>query len=193
MRTETDDFIVDDRPVNREVWAIERANYWWGRLNSAYGTSFPVPLILFNDRLRTCGGWSYGTSRIELATRFLNLEGDKYDKTIAHELCHNFHCFLYNRRKSDHGPHWSALMVTLGFSPDRCHNYQSVVKNTRQRIAFVCPGCQSEMKITKNMLTAVCQEPAKYTWIRHNVCGQKITSEIMRQMLTTGKMRKITV
>lgn len=83
-----------------------------------------TPPVTISDRVtRQAGYCSYKQNKVEvtLYDHYINMIGERYDQTIAHELAHAHNYFLYH--KMGHGRIWKQTMLKLGLKPDVYHNY----------------------------------------------------------------------
>lgn len=122
-----------------------RHEYWWNYLLSqaAVPDDFDrtIPKIEFSTKLGRVAGKA-GTSRCEYNLNYALQEGDAYDDTVCHEVCHVFAKRIYPW--SRHDSLWHYLYnVVCESRRGRYHSYKSIVRKEDRT-----PG----MKAMKEML-----------------------------------------
>ena len=106
-----------------------RHEYWWDYLLSQAvvpdGFDRTVPKIKFSTKLTRVAGKA-GTSRCEYNLNYALQEGDAYDETVCHEICHTFAKRIYPW--SSHGALWHYFYnVVCTSKRGRYHSYKSIV------------------------------------------------------------------
>ena len=108
----------------------ERHEYWWNFLlekiyvPAAYDRS--MPRIKLTTRKSSTAGRAC-TLWCEYNLTYALQEGDKYDETICHEVCHTFANRLY--RNEGHGTFWRyAFNVICDSGRGQYHHYQRPVE-----------------------------------------------------------------
>jgi len=94
----------------------------WGQLMRVYPKLVkPCPVVALNARLKTTAGRSfYELRKIDLSVSLFREYPDSFVRdTIPHEVCHQAAWDLFG--DGGHGPHWKAVMLSIGVNPKRCH------------------------------------------------------------------------
>ncbi len=133
--------------------AIQAIKHYTDLGNKVLNQTMPYPKTDFSVR-GTVGG-KYSTNRhtvmINMVLFSENVK-DYLDNTIPHEVAHAFQRHIYGqytygngKRVMPHGNEWKRIMLALGKSPKRCHNYDT--SNAAQRTVsrdyvYVC-NCRS--------------------------------------------------
>lgn len=116
-------------------FVIERHEFWWNYLleNAKYPENFnrKLPVIKWNDRKSGTAGWAnYAYCKYNL--HYVLSEGENYDDTIAHELCHVFDRRLMAVVKTirpvrdGHGGLWAYLYnVVCKVERGKYHSYDA--------------------------------------------------------------------
>lgn len=139
----------------------------------------PNPEVKWNKR-GTTAGTATGAHLIQLNEHFAVHEGAGYMKTVAHEFAH---CVVaaraprewgLRRNRAQWGPHgavWQDVMRAFGYTPRRCHNYESanLIRRTTKTVPARC-GCREHM-VTPAMAAKV-QSGVSY---RCRACKGKLT------------------
>lgn len=138
----------------------EKTIEWWDKFNIRYVKSYPYPSMTFKIR----GGMA-GTAHYQSQTIDYNLDlykkyrGDTLYDTIPHEIAHLFNYLMYmapnEHRKwrvhlKPHGREWKRIMLTMGISPKRCHNYEVEKARVVPRPYLYKCSCK-EYHITENL------------------------------------------
>lgn len=123
----------------------ERHEYWWDYLlervwvPETFGRD--APKIEFSTKLGRVAGKA-GTSRCEYNLNYALQEGDKYDETICHEICH-----VFAKRLLPHSSHdslWYYLYnVVCDSNRSQYNSYSSIVRKDDRT---------EEMKAVKELL-----------------------------------------
>ena len=150
--------------INHFTWANERVSYWWEKscnLNFMGARLLlpKMPKLDFSSRMKTTAGVARtdfrGECIIRLNTDLLIQQGSNFDATIGHEVAHIFTNLLYGRG-CGHGSEWAEVMVKLGLTPSRCHQYATdYQRQSHQRFVCKCPHCQVDLKLTQNLITRI--------------------------------------
>ncbi len=140
----------------RIEWAVNRINHWVKFYESKFPRIGSLGLTYeFSSRLRTTAGYAYSRRRhITLNYYMLKSECDKFDATIAHEIAHVVADAVYGGINK-HNSNWRYVFGLSGYPVNRCHNYESSVRNKRTRLKFNCVGCGKTLFITKNIRTKI--------------------------------------
>lgn len=127
--------------------------------------------IIFNDRMRTSLGRArYSQNSIELNSRVLGDNPDKFDSTFAHEVAHLVAKAAFGRLGGGHGRGWKATMRALGYEPERTHKIDcSALARPHAVLAQAKCGCRT-FEIKPRRYKAM-QNGAKY---RCSYCGQRL-------------------
>lgn len=116
------------------TWIAQRHSHWWRYLIDSqrflpneFNRSTPV--IRYVAKPARAAGWATA-SYCEYNIAYWLQEGDKYDETICHEVCHSFTMRLLPRT-ANHGDLWRYLYnAVCGFKRNRYHNYRRITRAT---------------------------------------------------------------
>jgi len=124
------------------------------KAEQVFGRSFTTPPVTFNLKGRTAGIYRWnpvnGFCSIRLNNILLKENEDVFiEQTVPHELAHHITRVLYGR-VSPHGREWKSVMIRLGVSPTRCHDYDVTNSQVRRgtRYVYSCDKCGKEHNIT---------------------------------------------
>jgi len=108
----------------------------------------------FNGRLsNVLGRCNYTHKRIQLSTKYVNLNWDKHsdmvEDTIRHEIAHAIAYHLYG--SIGHGHDWQSVAKQLGaMSKARSKNSSNIVSTRKKRnIIFECPNCDNQISFAR--------------------------------------------
>lgn len=105
----------------RKAWAVERTAEWWRVVRLLYPTlQGDGPTVTFSSRMtRTQGYAKMRSNEIRYSELVLETRTPvEIDELVAHEVAHLV-CFQLYPNASAHGPHWKAVMTTMGQAPAR--------------------------------------------------------------------------
>lgn len=138
--------------------------------------------IVFNPKMRTALGRAYyQENKIEMNSRVLSRNPEKYDSTFAHELAHLISYALYGRRGAGHGRMWRSVMRSLGQEPTRCHSIDvSDLKRPHRVIHTAKCGCRTGIEIKTKRANYMAQGRT-YKCTR---CGQRLMLEVQAPIET---------
>jgi len=109
----------------------ERHEYWWNFLieKCSVPTTFDkrTPAIKLSTRNsktagRACTAWC------EYNLTYALQEGDKYDETVCHEVCHAFTNRIFHRREAHYSLWEYVYKVICDSGRDQYHSYQRPVE-----------------------------------------------------------------
>ena len=110
----------------------------------------------FNSRLsNVLGRCNYTHKRIQLSTKYVNLNWDKHrdmvEDTIRHEIAHAIAYHLYGKDGLGHGYYWQNVAKQLGATPKaRSKNSSNIVSTRKKRnIIFECPNCDNQISFAR--------------------------------------------
>lgn len=121
------------------------------KAQSIYHTTFQNPAIDYSLR-GACAGQFVGDAIFVSTLRF-NLElckaneNDFISQTVPHEVAHYISRKRYGYEGRGHGREWKTVMMALGLTPKRCHDYDVSIVSNRKRIPFTC-GCGKTFMLT---------------------------------------------
>lgn len=121
-----------------------------------YNREFKMPGVSFELTGTTAGKAYCGRDLISLNyVLFKENEKDFYEDTIPHEIAHLITWALYGRKAKAHGAEWKKVMLSIGASPSRCHNYDvSSVRKKKSGYNYVCK-CNIVHTLTKARHTKI--------------------------------------
>jgi hypothetical protein len=143
-----------DRPTDGEM--REQIRQW---VSHYYQTGMEIldiddedwdmPIIKFNMRGRAAGQFRsrfddertpavYDTE-LRFNLNIARINWDTYRKTVAHEVAHHLAHMKWGRIQS-HGREWKHVMIQLGYSPDRCHDYKMPGDDLPRKIRITRTG-----------------------------------------------------
>lgn len=138
----------------------EKTIEWWDKFNLRYGKSYPYPSMTFKIRGGMAGMAHYQDQTIDYNLEFYKkYREDTLFDTIPHEIAHLFNYLMYmapnEYRKwrvflKTHGKEWQRIMLTMGVSPKRCHNYEVTPARVVPRPYLYKCSCK-EWHITENL------------------------------------------
>lgn len=147
----------------------------WAKQNYPLNGQLDNIQIVYDLHGRVAGKACYGSNKIRVNPIALKLNyNDMLEKTIPHEVAHLIAYHIYNCK--DHSYDWKKVMVKMGLSPKRCHDYNLPYAKGGQRYLATC-NC-SEHYITKGMAEKI----GKY---KCKDCGSRL--KLVRP-LTEGEM-----
>jgi len=159
---------------NTELKLIEKSHALYFLACRTHGIE-PQELIFdFTLKGLTAGQAWYNQNRLrynyEIAqnnlTEFLN-------DTVPHEVCHMV-ARMINKYDKPHGKTWKRLMMELGYTPSRCHNFASEKSRQTKKYIYQCVNCGKTFNIgsnkhgkiqskTNNYCCGVCKKGIYYT------------------------------
>jgi len=117
--------------------------------NSLFNCNMPTPKADFSITGRVGGKYSSSTHSV-MVNPILFSENviDYLQNAIPHEVAHAFQRHIYGhykgfKRVMPHGVEWKNIMIALGKTPSRCHNYDtsnasSRTRNVARDYTYVC-------------------------------------------------------
>lgn len=105
-----------------------------------------MPDVEFFYRGTKGGSANYVEHKIKLNAVLAAENGDKFLRTVKHEVAHLVAFKLYGRQAWGHGHHFKHVFVKLGGDGKRCHNYDVTnvkQKYTKRRHEHTC-SCQNK-------------------------------------------------
>ena len=102
--------------------------------------------VEWNSRLRTTAGMAhFGSRRITLNPKLVEVGGGEVKRTLLHELAHLVAQFRAGRRRINaHGVEWKRACRDLGIPREaRCHALPFKVKRQARRHFYQCQGCET--------------------------------------------------
>lgn len=115
-----------------KAWVTERHNYWYGYLrNWCLHAGINPPLSprceTVIDGYKKAGWYSQGPGSLRSCTydlAYVIVAGERYDETIAHEMCHAFQRTVANGKTHKHGEIFFFLLnVVCKIPRGKFHNY----------------------------------------------------------------------
>lgn len=102
------------------------------RAEQVFQRSFELPEIDWGQRGTCAGRASWRQNQISLNSVLLIENRDEFIREIVpHEVAHLINRALHGPMVKPHGSEWRSVMVALGQTPNRCHNFD--VSNARVR------------------------------------------------------------
>lgn len=152
------------------------------KIGSHYPTKPPIrrPTVKYDLKGRTAGYAINGTTiRVNLdILKDPRYTDDMLNQTIPHEVCH-IACSQWYKHRVAHGYEWQVMMLKIGLSPDRCHQYEVKRARKTNKFKYTC-DCSSHWIGTTRHNKAQ-QNPRRY---KCKLCGSGITWT--GEMKTTG-------
>lgn len=131
---------------------IEKVAFYTATLNTRFKSTLPTPLTSFDTKGNAAGTAAFLKNTVSFNQQIAAGNFDKFDKTIAHEVSHIFAYKLF--RDTGHGRFWKLVFSTLGFTPDRCHDYDmtgvTVRRQGRHKYTCGCPGKVHELSTRRH-------------------------------------------
>jgi SprT protein len=131
---------------------VEKVAFYAAQLNARFKTMLVTPLTSFDTKGSAAGTADMLRNRVSFNEQIAAGNFDKFDKTIAHEVSHIFACILF--KDYGHGRFWKLVFRALGFTPDRCHEYDmtgvTVRRQGRHKYTCGCPGKVHELSTRRH-------------------------------------------
>ena len=119
-----------EQTLRREVMRCIRV------LERQWEIDLPRPDIRIDLRGTAAGQAQLQNAVLRFNSQMLAEYGGEFiDSTVPHEVAHLAVYRIFGRRARPHGQEWRQLMLQLGASPERCHQYR--VQPTRRLKRFI--------------------------------------------------------
>lgn len=157
--------------MNMEEQALE----YVGECIDTYNEHFPSRPFLkwvsvtFKTRGRTAGWAFYKECLIDLNYDIMRNNEKALHDTTKHEVCHLL-AHHHDKGCSAHGSTWKAMMILMGQSPDRLHDYDSKPARKTRKFIYTC-DCRSH---TIGAVRHNRQQKAKETVYRCSQCKSNL-------------------
>lgn len=116
------------------------------KAENIFHRTFDLPLISFKLRGKTAGYAKYRENSINLNPVLCAQNFDDFlGRTLPHEISHLITFQVYGASIKPHGFEWQSVMLKLGYTPKRCHNYDtssSVGRRVKRCFVYKC-FCQT--------------------------------------------------
>lgn len=121
---------IQNKVVTQISSVMDKAKVLFG-----YNESFPE--IHYKIKGRVAGKAWITQNKLGFNAQLLNDNVDEFiNQTVTHEVAHLIAYKVYH--DTGHGSFWKHVMMSLGATPKRCHNYDVTNTSTRPRFAYVC-------------------------------------------------------
>jgi SprT protein len=130
---------------------------------------------VFKKRGRAAGTANFSRREVNFNAILAAENFDDFEDTIGHEVAHIVAYDVYGRQAWNHGPLWKSTMVTLGYSPDRCHSYDTT--NSRREVTQYVWSCKCKEFIIgpKRHQKLIATKGMAY---RCNTCGGHLSNYV---------------
>lgn len=135
------------------------------KIEDLYQCELIIPNIVYDLKGQTAGWAVYATNSIRINTTLAkNNTQDYLDQTVPHEVAHIACYQLFPQERVSHGPRWQIIMLQLGLSPERCHNYEvTPVRKHKRPYIYVC-DCGAPHRLTSHKHNKI-ERGARYTCV----------------------------
>lgn len=133
---------------------IRKVNYFVGIYEKCFSTKIPPIEISYGLTGASIAGLAYTQLNIiKLHKEFLLKYQDEYIiDTVGHEVAHILTYHHFGKDVKDHGKEWKYIMMLLGLTPTRTHQYESQCKQKRHnKYILHCSTCMVEVIVSQTI------------------------------------------
>jgi len=142
------------------------------KIEYIYGRSMDLPQVKYDLRGRTAG-YAVGGHTIRLNLEILNdpryIE-DMINQTIPHEVTHIACKQFWPNERVAHGWKWQSMMVRIGLTPDRCHQYETKKARQTKKYRYTC-GCSRPLMLGATRHNRMQNGKSRYIC---TICGERL-------------------
>lgn len=155
---------------DRQVYVVDRTNYWINFYNNLLGISPKISGSFSNKMTHTAGTAEPDGEYWYLTFSNHFIHQSSYDQVIAHEVAHVFSDEFF-KDNCHHDNRWAHIMRKSGYPAERCHNYKTPPRKRRaSTITCTCKICGTRISIGLDVQTKI-MEGQKY---RCRICKTQI-------------------
>jgi len=161
---------------------LDKISVAYRECEAMYSKTFTRPTITFDLTGRVAGMAFYYRNKIRLNLQLLIENGENFiNDTPAHEAAHLIAFALHGINIKPHGSEWRKVMLDIGQTPNRCHDFKTTPARIHKKHIYFCACGEHKVSTTiHNRILIrgrkyICRKCGAYLkWEKYEKAKQKI-------------------